>query len=87
MEIEAFYLSLALLAAALLCGLIGFLRSKHLEERLLVLDFLSLSGVGIITLAAWKSSDYNPLDLILVFFLVLFIGVVVFARTFSKVKW
>ncbi len=52
-----------------------------------MLDFLSLSGVGIITLAAWKSSDYNPLDLILVFFLVLFIGVVVFARTFSKVKW
>ena len=76
----AMYISLVMLAVALLCAFARLAAGPTLPDRVVAMDLIGVLAVGLIVVAAAASAERAFLDAAIVIALVGFVGTIAYAR-------
>lgn len=80
------YVILPILALSVLILLIRFLKGPHVVDRIIALDLLITTGIGIIAMYSIVKNNSTFLDVTLILTLIAFLGTVGFSYYIEKRK-
>lgn len=78
------YLSLLLIALSFILVIIRFILGKTVADRVIALDVLTVSSIGMLVILAWLLGRVIYLDVAIVYGILSFIGVIVIAKYLEK---
>ena len=74
------FISLGLIGLAFILVIIRFLIGKSLSDRVIALDVLTVSSIGMLVIVGWLMERIIYLDVAIVYGILSFIGVIVVAK-------
>jgi len=80
------YVILPILALSIIILMIRFFKGPHLVDRIISLDLLITTGVGIIAIYSIVKNNSTFLDVTLILTLIAFLGTVAFSYYIEKRK-
>ena len=84
MPVEITYTALAMVSASLLIAFVRLVRGPTLPDRVVAVDLIGVSSVGLMVLGAAASGERAFLDAAIVIALLGFLGTIAYARYAQK---
>jgi multicomponent Na+:H+ antiporter subunit F len=86
MSPEVLYIALGMVSAALLVALMRLVRGPTLPDRVVAIDLIGVTSVGLMALAAGASGERAFLDAAVVIALLGFLGTIAYGRYVEREK-